>query len=50
MEGSAYTVPTDAPEAVGKTSWDTTTMVPVRARPGDVEGIGWTCVPTACAT
>src|SRR4029079_6032366 len=31
-------------------SWDSTTMVMVRARSGDVEGIGWTYGPTACAT
>lgn len=50
VEVSAYTVPTDAPEAVGTINWDTTTMLPVRARSGDVEGIGWTYGPTACAT
>ena len=50
VEVSAYTVPTDAPEADGTISWDSTTMVLVRARSGDVEGIGWTYGPTACAT
>ncbi len=50
VEVSAYTVPTDAPEADGTISWDSTTMVLVRARSGDVEGIGWTYAPTACAT
>ena len=50
VEVSAYTVPTDAPEADGTISWSSTTMVLVRARSGDVEGIGWTYGPTACAT
>ncbi|MDQ2755186.1 MAG: mandelate racemase [Actinomycetota bacterium] len=50
VEVSAYTVPTDTPEADGTISWDSTTMVLVRARSGDVEGIGWTYGPTACAT
>ena len=50
VEVSAYTVPTDAPEADGTISWDSTTMVLVRTRSGDVEGIGWTYGPTACAT
>ncbi|MEO7058400.1 MAG: enolase C-terminal domain-like protein, partial [Lapillicoccus sp.] len=47
---SAYTVPTDAPEGDGTLTWDSTTMVLVTARSGDVEGIGWTYGPTACAT
>ena len=50
VEVSAYTVPTDAPEADGTISWDSTTIVLVRARSGIVEGIGWTYGPTACAT
>ena len=45
VEVSAYTVPTDAPEADGTISWDSTTMVLVRARSGDIEGIGWTYGP-----
>ena len=47
VEVSAYTVPTDAPEADGTISWDSTTMVLVRARSDGVEGIGWTYGPTA---
>jgi len=50
VEVRAYTVPTDAPEADGTLHWDSTTMVLVRARSGNVEGIGWTYGPTACAT
>ena len=33
VEVIAYTVPTDAPEADGTISWDSTTMVVVRGRP-----------------
>lgn len=50
VEVSAYTVPTDAPEADGTLSWDSTTLVLVQARSGDVQGLGWTYGPTACAT
>ncbi|WP_175442384.1 enolase C-terminal domain-like protein [Humibacillus sp. DSM 29435] len=50
VEVSAYTVPTDAPEADGTISWDSTTLVLVRARSGTTEGIGWTYGPSACAT
>jgi L-alanine-DL-glutamate epimerase-like enolase superfamily enzyme len=50
IEVTAYTVPTDAPEADGTIAWDSTTMVLVRARSGRTEGIGWTYGPTACAT
>jgi len=45
-----YTVPTDAPEADGTLSWDSTTMVLVQARSGDTVGTGWTYGATACAT
>ena len=45
-----YTVPTDAPEADGTLSWDSTTMVLVIASSGDVQGLGWTYGPRACAT
>jgi L-alanine-DL-glutamate epimerase-like enolase superfamily enzyme len=46
---SVYTVPTDSPEADGTLSWRSTTLVLVRARAGDFEGIGWTYGPAACA-
>ncbi|MDQ6752902.1 MAG: mandelate racemase [Actinomycetota bacterium] len=49
LEVSAYTVPTDAPEGDGTFAWDSTTMVLVRARAGDREGLGWTYAPAACA-
>jgi len=44
-----YVVPTDAPEADGTISWDSTTMVLVRARSGDTVGTGWSYAPRACA-
>ena len=50
VDVSVYTVPTDAPEADGTLSWDSTTMVLVRARSGDTEGTGWTYGPPACAS
>ncbi len=42
VAASAYTIPTDRPEADGTLSWDATTMVVVQAGNGDHEGIGWT--------
>lgn len=49
VSARVYTVPTDAPEADGTYAWDSTTMVLVRARSGDVVGTGWTYGPAACA-
>ena len=49
VQASAYTIPTDAPEADGTLSWDSTTMVLVQARAGGVVGTGWTYGPKACA-
>ncbi|MGH3472083.1 MAG: enolase C-terminal domain-like protein [Nocardioidaceae bacterium] len=49
MEASAYTVPTDLPEADGTTSWGSTTVVVVTVRCGEVWGTGWTYGPAACA-
>jgi len=39
---SAYTVPTDGPEADGTIAWDSTTIVIVRLKAGGKEGIGYT--------
>jgi L-alanine-DL-glutamate epimerase-like enolase superfamily enzyme len=50
VDASVFTVPTDAPEADGTLSWDSTTMVLVQARAGDVSGTGWTYGSAACAT
>ncbi|MEU6357660.1 mandelate racemase, partial [Streptomyces sp. NPDC047072] len=42
---SVYTVPTDAPEADGTLSWDSTTMVIAEVTTGDATGTGWTYGP-----
>ena len=39
---SAYTVPTDAPEADGTLRWDSTTIVLVEAAAGGERGLGYT--------
>lgn len=49
VEASAYTIPTDAPEADGTLAWDSTTLVLVSVRSGQTTGIGWTYGPPACA-
>lgn len=50
VDASVYTVPTDAPEADGTLSWDSTTMVLVQVRAGGACGTGWTYGSAACAT
>lgn len=47
---SAYTIPTDAPEADGTYAWNATTLVLVEATAGDTHGIGYTYADTATAT
>lgn len=42
VEAAAYTVPTDAPGGDGTLSWDSTTLVVVRARCGATTGLGYT--------
>ncbi|GAA3935303.1 enolase C-terminal domain-like protein [Actinomadura viridis] len=49
VRASAYTVPTDAPEADGTLAWDSTTLVLAEVRAGDVTGLGWTYGSPACA-
>jgi L-alanine-DL-glutamate epimerase-like enolase superfamily enzyme len=49
VDASVYTVPTDAPEADGTLSWDSTTMTVVQVRAGDACGTGWTYGSAACA-
>jgi L-alanine-DL-glutamate epimerase-like enolase superfamily enzyme len=49
VEVSAYTVPTDAPEADGTLAWDTTTIVIVEASAGGRTGLGYTYADTATA-
>jgi L-alanine-DL-glutamate epimerase-like enolase superfamily enzyme len=47
LDASAYTIPTDRPEADGTLAWDSTTMVVVEARAGGEVGTGWTYAPAA---
>jgi L-alanine-DL-glutamate epimerase-like enolase superfamily enzyme len=47
LEVSAYTVPTDRPEADGTFSWDATTLVLVEFRDAGATGVGWTYAPSA---
>ncbi|WP_285247671.1 MULTISPECIES: enolase C-terminal domain-like protein [unclassified Pseudarthrobacter] len=49
LDVGTYTIPTDSPEADGTFAWDSTTVVVVRARAGDCEGIGWTYAPASCS-
>ena len=49
VEVHAYTVPTDAPEADGTITWDSTTVVLVQVRAAGVVGTGWTYAPAAAA-
>ncbi|HEX5235507.1 MAG TPA: enolase C-terminal domain-like protein [Silvibacterium sp.] len=39
---SAYTIPTDAPEADGTFAWDSTTLVVVEINAGGITGLGYT--------
>lgn len=48
IEVAAYTIPTDYPEADGTLSWDSTTVVIVRARAGGTWGLGYTYNHAAC--
>ncbi|SES49520.1 L-alanine-DL-glutamate epimerase [Pedococcus cremeus] len=49
MQVSAYTVPTDAPEADGTLAWDSTTLVLVQVLAAGTVGTGWTYAPVAAA-
>ena len=42
LVASAYTIPTDRPEADGTLRWDQTILILVQVSDGDHEGIGWT--------
>lgn len=46
---SAYTVPTDRPEADGTYAWNTTTLVLVEIDAGGQQGIGYTYADLATA-
>ncbi|MFC4010092.1 enolase C-terminal domain-like protein [Nonomuraea purpurea] len=47
LAASAYTIPTDAPEADGTLTWASTTLVLVEASFEATTGIGWTYGPAA---
>ena len=49
VEATAYTVPTDAPEADGTIRWNATTIVIAEVRCGDYEGLGYTYAHSAAA-
>ena len=49
LEVSAYTVPTDAPEADGTLAWDSTTIVVVHASGAGERGLGYTYADLATA-
>jgi L-alanine-DL-glutamate epimerase-like enolase superfamily enzyme len=49
LAASAYTIPTDRPEADGTLEWTSTTLVLVQASAEDHTGIGWTYGPAAIA-
>jgi L-alanine-DL-glutamate epimerase-like enolase superfamily enzyme len=49
VDAAVYTVPTDAPEADGTLTWDSTVMTLVHVRAGGVCGTGWTYGSAACA-
>jgi L-alanine-DL-glutamate epimerase-like enolase superfamily enzyme len=50
VEATAYTVPTEKPEADGTLAWDSTTLVLAQVSSGGVRGIGWTYGSAACAS
>jgi L-alanine-DL-glutamate epimerase-like enolase superfamily enzyme len=49
VDAVVYAVPTDAPEADGTASWDSTTMVLATLGCGDYEGLGYTYTHRAAA-
>jgi L-alanine-DL-glutamate epimerase-like enolase superfamily enzyme len=49
VRASAYTIPTDAPEADGTFAWNSTTLVLVEVDAGGQTGTGWTYGSEACA-
>lgn len=49
LEVSAYTVPTDAPEADGTLEWNSTTLVVVEPSAGGTRGLGYTYADAAAA-
>ncbi len=49
LEVATFTVPTDAPEADGTLSWDSTTIVVVHAHAGGETGLGYTYADVSVA-
>ncbi|MGI4793228.1 MAG: enolase C-terminal domain-like protein [Janthinobacterium lividum] len=49
VRAQAFTIPTDAPEADGTASWDSTTVIVVHAKAGGREGIGYSYADPAVA-
>src|SRR5664279_5511436 len=47
---SAYTIPTDLPEADGTIQWNSTTMVVVEIEAGGKKGLGYTYAHEAAGT
>jgi L-alanine-DL-glutamate epimerase-like enolase superfamily enzyme len=50
LHAAAYRVPTDGPESDGTLEWDHTTLVLVRVRAADQEGLGYSYASAAAAT
>ncbi|WP_426625671.1 enolase C-terminal domain-like protein [Leifsonia sp. McL0607] len=50
LETRVLRIPTDSPEADGTASWDSTTLVVVLLRAGEVTGLGYTYSSAAAAT
>src|SRR6185503_728618 len=49
VTGTAFRVPTDAPEADGTFAWDRTAMVLVEVQAGDETGLGYSYASAAAA-
>jgi len=49
LDVSAYTIPTDSPEADGTFAWDKTTLVLVEVKAGNETGLGYTYADAATA-
>src|SRR4051794_36988253 len=49
LTATAYTLPTDTPEADGTLSWEATTLVVAQAHCDGLIGTGWTYGSPACA-
>ena len=49
LDVGAYTIPTERPESDGTYEWDSTTIVVVQARAGDVSGLGYSYTQAGAA-